>query len=524
MPRVAQQPTVRPGTQKSSSTSLAAPIGGLNARDSVANMAPTDAVVLENWFPKTTSVDIRAGYTAWNTFTGICQTVMVYSGVSATKVFSCVKNGSTYSIYDSTSSGALSSAVVGGGGATVEALTSARFDYQSFGTTGGNYFVAVNGTDTPLQYDGTNWIASAMTGLTTANLVSVGVFKRRLFFIQKNTLDMWYLPVDSITGALARFNLGPLFKLGGTINSIVTVTDATEGNMEDYIGFLSSEGEILAYRGTDPSVAASWILAAHFRIGRPVCTGNRTWCKVGTDAFVLCADGVYPLRKAIQADNRSGGLAVSDKIRNLINSDVQSYGTLKGWQVLFHPTGAKLIVNVPTTEDLVSYQYVMNTQTGAWAKYTAWNAFNFEVAKDTLYMGGNGVTVKADSGSTDGIDPIAFDARQAYNYLGSRGRLKHVKMMRPILGLDQSINLAIGVDTDYAANFNSTSRTVTGGGTDVWGGIWDTTWSGSVEVSSKWYGIIGDGHAIAPHIKGSTSGTVLSWSATDLIYESGGVL
>jgi hypothetical protein len=516
--RQAAEAYVRPGAQKSGATSIAAPIGGLNARDSVANMAATDAVLLENWFPKTTSVDIRAGYTAWNTFTGLCHTLMVYSGVSSTKVFSCVKNGSTYSIYDSTSQGALSSAVVGGGGATVEALTSARFDYQSFGTTGGQYFVACNGSDTPLQYDGTTWIVSAMTGLTTANLISVGVFKRRLWFIEKASLNVWYLPVDSITGALTKLNVGPLFKLGGYLNSIVTVTDATQGNMEDYIGFLSSEGEIVAFIGTDPAVAANWTQAAHFRIGRPIVQGNRTWVKVGSDAFILCSDGVYPIRRAIQADNRSGGLAVSDKIRNLINNDIQAFAGHLGWQVLFHATGAKLIVNIPYTEDITSYQYVMNTQTGAWTKYTGWSAFCFEVARDTLYMGMNGKVVKADTGSLDGSDAIA------YNYLGSRGRVKQMKMMRPIFALDNSIALAIGVDTDYRSNFNSATRTVSGSGTDVWGGVWNATWSAGVTVARTWYGVNGDGHAVAPHIKGTTTGSTLSWSATDVIYENGGLL
>jgi hypothetical protein len=521
--RQAAEVRVRPGSAKATSTSLAAPIGGLNARDSIANMAATDAVLMENWFPKTTSVDVRAGYMAWNTFTGLAHTIMVYSGVTSTKVFVCVKNGSTYSIYDGTSAGALSSAVVGGGGATVEALTGAIFDYQSFGTTGGQYFVALNGLDTPVQYDGTTWIVSAMTGLTTANLFTAAVFKRRLWFAEKNSLNIWYLPVDSITGALTKLNIGPLFKLGGYINSIITVTDATEGNLEDYIGFLSSEGEISAFRGTDPGAAATWIQSAHFRVGRPVIKGNRTWCRVGSDAFILCADGVYPIRKAIQADSSSGWLAVSDKIRNLINGDIKQYSGSTGWQLMAHLSGAKLIVNVPSVLDTSSYQYVMNMQTGAWTKFINWNAFNFEVAGDTLYMGVNGKMVKADTTSADGTDPINFDCRQAYGYFNRRGQLKHMKLMRPIIGLDQGINLSIGVDTDYVSNFPAVSRAVSGGsGLDAWGGIWDVTWSGAVTVSKKWYGVTGSGHAIAPHIQGSTPGTVLSWSATDFIYEVGG--
>ena len=48
-------------------TSLAAPIGGWNARDSQANMNPLDAVTLVNLFPTPTDVTLRKGYTKAST-------------------------------------------------------------------------------------------------------------------------------------------------------------------------------------------------------------------------------------------------------------------------------------------------------------------------------------------------------------------------------------------------------------------------------------------------------------------------
>ena len=42
--------------------SLPAPVGGWNARDSLANMAPPDAVTLDNLFPGVSSVSLRGGY------------------------------------------------------------------------------------------------------------------------------------------------------------------------------------------------------------------------------------------------------------------------------------------------------------------------------------------------------------------------------------------------------------------------------------------------------------------------------
>jgi len=524
--RMPQEVRARPGYQKSASTSLPAPIGGLNARDSVAAMRPTDATLMENLFPKTTSVDVRNGYTAWATFTGICQSILVYTGPTATKVFPCVKNGSTYSIFDGTSAGAVGAAAVGGSGPTVQALTSTRFDYVNIATTGGSFMSVVNGADPPLEYNGSAWSASATTDGTgsTSDYFTVALYAKRLWYGVKNSLRVRYLPVDSKSGAATDLNLGAVFKLGGYLNSIITVTDQNNSGLTDYIGFLSSEGEVLAYTGTDPSSVATWQLAAHFRIGRPVIKGNRCWEKWGTDALVLCADGVYPLRKAITANNQSAGLAVSEKIRNLVNADLVVHGARYGWTVRVHPTGGKLIVNVPTAEDSAAYQYVMNTETGAWCQFTGWNGFVFEVARDTLWMGMSGKMVKADSGTADDSSAIAFQGRQAYNYFGSRGRIKHMKLLRPIMASTGEFSFNIAVDVDYDDTTISYLRTVSGGSGDPWGGVWDAAWGGGIVRVANRYGVVGAGNAVAVKVKGQTNGVSLSWTATDAIYELGGAL
>jgi len=43
--------------------SVSSPIGGWNARDSIAEMPPLDAVTLNNLFPTPTDVQLRLGYT-----------------------------------------------------------------------------------------------------------------------------------------------------------------------------------------------------------------------------------------------------------------------------------------------------------------------------------------------------------------------------------------------------------------------------------------------------------------------------
>jgi hypothetical protein len=513
------------GAPRSKSVSLPPPIGGLNARDSVANMEPEDALVLDNWFPRTTDVAVRNGYTAHCTFTGNCETVVVYTGHAATKIFVAV-NTTNDLIIDATTAGAISTAVVGSSGPTVQAITNSRWDYVNYGTAGGMFLLMVNGVDTALEYDGTTWSTATLTHADLAgtdDLFTNAVYAERIWYGEKNTFNVYYLPVRTKSGAMTKLNVGSFFKLGGSLNSIVTVTDAADA-LTDYIAFVSTEGEVIAYAGTDPATPADWVRAAHFRIGRPVCKGQRAWCKFGADALITCADGIVSLRRAIASDRAENASSISDKIRDLINADVAVHGTRFGWQIEVHPTGSKLICNVPTLENSTSRQYVMNTQTGAWCRYTGWDAFCFGVAKDTLYMGGAGILVIADSGSEDGGDSISTDCRQAFNYFGARGQTKQLSLMRPILSITGAAEVAVGVDTDYGANATLALQTIQGGAGDPWGGVWSAAWAQAAAVYRSWFGVAGEGFALAPRLKTITDGVEVTWSATDVVYEAGGRL
>src|SRR3990167_7348272 len=88
----------RPMVAKPSATakSLPAPVGGWNARDSIADMDEKDAVILTNFFPSTTSVNLRGGYSQFATgFGAQVETVIAYSGATTNKLFG-IAGGSVY--------------------------------------------------------------------------------------------------------------------------------------------------------------------------------------------------------------------------------------------------------------------------------------------------------------------------------------------------------------------------------------------------------------------------------------------
>jgi hypothetical protein len=137
--------------------SVSAPIGGWNARDSIANMPPLDAVVLNNFWPTPTSVQLRLGYTRFSTgITGQVNTLMNYAGVSNQKLFAAAGTA----IYDASGTTAVA----------VKTITNDKFQYVNITNSGGHFMVAVNGVDPAQLYDGTNWISIATTA--TAQTIS----------------------------------------------------------------------------------------------------------------------------------------------------------------------------------------------------------------------------------------------------------------------------------------------------------------------------------------------------------------
>jgi hypothetical protein len=147
------------GTRQTSKTaSIPAPVGGWNVRDSLAEMPPTDAPILENWWPTTTDVMIRKGYSQWATgLPGTVDTLFDYNSQTGSKLFAVTSTGS---IYEVTSTGAV-------GAPAVTGLSNGQWQYVSYTNSGGSFLLAVNGTDWMLRYNGTTWV-SVTNGATNA--------------------------------------------------------------------------------------------------------------------------------------------------------------------------------------------------------------------------------------------------------------------------------------------------------------------------------------------------------------------
>jgi len=493
--------------------SIVAPVGGLNGRDAIAKMADTDAVVMDNVALRSGSGNTSTGYTA------PVETLMAYKGATTSNLFAAAGTA----IYDASASGPVGAAVVTG-------LTNARWQRTLFGTPGGMFLIAVNGADDMRQYDGTAWKAinatstPAITGVATNLLIQATVFKQRGWFVEKNSMRAWYLPVDSIAGAAASIDFGSRFKLGGKLLFMTDWTIQNSYGIDDYAVFVTSEGEVAIYKGTDPSNAATWALVGIFRIGRPV--GVRAYFKLSGDVILITVDGFVSLAKSAQFDRNERDDAISDKIVNLAQADVGNYAVNFGWEGIVHPVGNKLVFNVPYAPGQ-SYQYVMNQITNSWCRFTGWNANCFELLNDKLYYGGANAVVQCDIGMDDNGAAISADCLPAFSYF-KRQAQKRFTMCRPILTCSIKPMAALELYTDFNVDSLASPPTLFQGSS---GGTWDvapwdlSSWAtSSAQIYRDWYSVSGTGFAASLRFRVQARTVQLSWSSTDVTFEVGGPL
>ena len=380
-------------------------------------------------------------------------------------------------------------------------------------------YIASSAPGGPMTTIGTYSYTPFISGVNTSTFINVNVYMGRLFFIQKNSMQVWYLPLNSVGGVANYIDLSTQTVLGGAVIAMATWTLQTSNGMVQLATFITSEGEVVTFTGNDPSLATNWTLVGTFRIGRP--QGYRCLVKIGSDIAVLCADGLIPLSKAALTDRESRGIAISDKIVNLINNDVQTFSGYQGWQVLLYPIGNKVIVNVPAPS--ATYQYVMNTLNGSWTKFTGWSANCWALMSDSLFYGSNGFVYQADVGLSDSGIAIQCKAIQAPTYCGSHEQ-KMFSAIRPVFVSNGPITASMQICPDF--NFSTLpaiNKLVTAAFT-YWSPPWFSPWSAVQQVYKSWTPTSGIGYSGAIAIGIANLGANIQWQSSDIDYQQGGPL
>jgi hypothetical protein len=507
--------------QASEGYPIPAPTGGWNTRDSLDTMKPEDAVNLENMIPGLGMVSSRGGTQSYATGLGAAvKTVAEFNAGSSRKMIAAA-NGK---IWDISSAGA--------GVSLASGFADDNWSYQQFDdSSGGARGGLVNGSDAPQIYNGATIGAMAISGagMTPANMNGLHIFKNRSYFWDDRTQDFWYSATNALGGVCSKFPLGRLAGTGGNMLGMGTWSRDSGNGPQDLAVFILSSGDVLVYAGDDPSSPSAWAIVGRYSLGGPI--SKRAVKKVGSDLLIVTRAGYVPLNRVLDAGrvNEQRG-AISNKIRGAAIDAVKNYGSNFGWDIFHYPRGNQLIVNVPISSTRIE-QHVMNTETGAWCKFTGISALCWALYNDLPYYGTPSGTVRRfDTGYNDDTGvAINVDAQTAFNYLGRKNRTKRLTAVRPLLrstGAADSLTYTIGVGFDFnpiKVSSSSSSIAIAGSEWDL--SDWDTSsWADDLINSSAWSSLTGAGYCMSCRLRFVSSTQGIDWFSTTFLAEMGGLI
>lgn len=511
------------GSNESGGFQVPAPVGGWNTRDPEAKMPATDAIYLDNFFPYASGVMLRKGWEAHASVPDATPAqeigaLMSYSPVTgAKKLFAGTLSG----IYDVTAAGAAA--------VPSSVATNGRWRYANVTTAGGSFLWCCNGVDKSRVYNGAAWTVldgastPPITGISSENITNVSLHQTRLMLAVKDSLSFWYLGVNAIAGAAAEFPMGALFRKGGYLMATESWTIDAGAGMDDHFVAVTSEGEVAVYAGYDPSNAATWSLVGIYYTGKPL--GRNCFVRLGGDMVLLTVQGAIPLSKLVQSSSIDRRIFITDKISNFFTSVVDSYGDNYGWQGVVYPEAQMLVINVPLRSTL-SWQFVMNLQTGAWSRFLSWNATAWALHDGELYFGIGTEVRKGWAGRKDGEAAITGKVKTAFQYINRAGKINQITLLRPIFQATGPVAASLALDTDFRNSFTFAQSTNFLQQIGVWDeSLWDEAyWNGSLTLGA--WRTVGHvpGRAFSLRMRVQLKNLNFSWSATDFIGKQGGLM
>lgn len=484
---------------KAQPVSFPAPTGGWIANRSLAiarsaNLPP-GAAILDNWFPTSTGVVMRRGRELkCNIGTAPVRSMFRYVSGAQQELFASMLGP----IYDvSTTSPSLARP----GGTDGEWIT------QQITTSGGTFLIGVNGVDTPWIYDGTSFAATTITfpvgsPVTLDMLSYVWLYAQRLWFIQRDSMSVWYLPVDSIGGALTELPLGGVFTMGGTLEwgNVWSLGHGGSGGLSEQIVFTSTSGEVLAYQGSNPDSATDFARVGLYRIGEPM--GQYGHVKAGGDVLIATSVGLTSLSKASNMEYAAlGSAAASYPIEEVWTQAVQRRG-LGDWRVLIWPEGKMVVVAPPPITGEVPATFIANSNTGAWCRFTNWDIRAMEVFAGFMQFGDSAGNIwVANVTGTDAGQPFTATCLPLFEDVGAPANRKIMRMGRCVLRSAYPVKEKLTARYDFDMTAPTAPDAIIEGVAGLWGsGVWGSAlWGQSAGeiVTSQWKSMGGSGQDVS---------------------------
>lgn len=406
------------------------------------------------------------------------------------------------------------------------------------GTTGTLWLGSVTGTfqDNETITDNSSGSATAdgapttlwgkVDGVDPAVLSQNWVFKNRLFYVEKNSLNAWYLAVDSITGTATKLPLGGVFTLGGSLLFGATWSIESGNGLSEQCAFFTTEGEVAVFTGSDPSSASTWSKVGVYRIGKP--KGPKAYIRAGGDLVTATDIGAIPLSVAVQRDIAAlSPSAISYPIETAWNDAIAD--RTADWNCVVWPTKQMVIVALPTTGSEQAQMLVANARTGAWCLFTGLDATCMAVFGDRLFFGSkNGLVVEMEVTGADQAIPYTATVIPLFDPLKSPASLKTGLLARSTVRAPSRVQVGLSLQADYDISLPAPPDDIAVTANNVWGaGVWGTAAWGTAAAKQtfrEWQSVSGSGYALSVASQvttGSVSPPDVEYVETELTYDMG---
>jgi len=350
-------------------------------------------------------------------------------------------------------------------------------------------------------------------GRTSADMSFVWVYKNSLYFLRKDSLSFYYLPVDSIGGTATEVSLAGVLTIGGKlmIGQGWSLDTGQGGGLSEQCAFISDEGEVAIYQGLSPAPNQGWSLVGVYRIGSLL--GDKAFVRAGADLLISTSVGMVSLAQAIQRDVAAiAPQAVSYPINDAWNLALTVRG-MTDWQTVLWPEGQMIAVSPPNIiggdEPVI---YVVNANTMAWCRFTNWNALSFATFQGGLYFGSpNGEVYRANVSGYDAGLPYTGAYIPLFDDLGAPSNRKVPKMGRPVTRSLAHVDSSLEFRNEYDITLNTPPSSGIAPAVSVWGSaVWGTGVWGDISdtvIDEPWVSLGGTGYACSVAMQ-VTSGAI----------------
>lgn len=479
-----------------------APRRGLIQNDSLAIPQGEGAEVMDNWFPTPQGARMRRGC-AKKATTGPndIRTFMSYETGGVKKLFAATPTAVFDVTTPPTPETVLTPVLSGLGGGK---WSSVMFSNSA----GSSSLMAVNGADPLKRFNGTTWTditgtstPISITGVDTSKLSAVWAYQNRLFFVQVGTMSAWYLPTLSYGGAAKELPMGSTFTKGGALLFGSTWSTDSGSGMDDMCVIVTDMGEVAVFQGTDPDSINTWSKVGTYLIGRPL--GKNAFFKTGGDIAIITDDGIVSVSQIMQKD-RAGlaSVAITFPIETLWR-DVVSARAFAGYDfsAVIWPTESLLMVVVPAFAGASPYCLVANAKTGAWCRYTGWDARCAIIFDDKLFFGtSQGLVIQGETGGSECGETYAASILPRFDDMGSP-TFKSALHARCMMRSNNKFEPIMFANADYETKIPNAGISYGDASGNVWGdAVWgQSTWgqAESKRFLSEWQSVAANGTALA---------------------------